>query len=206
MSAAEEEKESEQDPDAQNKRRSYVFRIHDNKWYEIHNVLNDAQQTPNMNEFLRLTGDEAAPMANAQEEIPPGKKHLQELAFLVGTWQNIDDEKDQRVFQWINNQSYMMLSMGDYREIIGWDLVHECIVSWSYGTDGGQGRGLWTKEGNKWRFIARSFLDRWGKPMQPFGVTIEQLDDTTMKITSLEQDANGKPTYEATFKRTHSEQ
>ena len=31
-----------------------------------------------------------------------------------------------------------MFHAGDYREVIGWDLVHERIVSWNYGTDGGQ--------------------------------------------------------------------
>ena len=44
-------------------------------------------------------------------------------------------------------------------------------------------------------------LDRCGNPMQPWAMTIEMLDENTMKQTSVTTDKNGKPDYEATFKR-----
>jgi hypothetical protein len=190
-----------EDAAATPERYRYAFKIQNDQWHEVHGLFQGNPEVPNINIYDRVTADSAAPAAKAEPEVPVGKIQLQQIAFLIGTWQNVADENDRRVFEWINNQSYIMFHVGDYREVIGWDLVHERIVSWNYGTDGGQGRGLWVKEGDKWRCTTRSFLDRWGNPMQPWAMTIEMLDENTMKQTSLTTDKNGKPDYEATFKR-----
>jgi hypothetical protein len=195
------EQDSQESTPEPSQRTKYVFRIHDNQWHEVHGLWIDSAQAPRVNIYARAAGDAPVASANPEERVPPGKEQLQQLAFVIGAWQNVADPKDRRVFEWINNNSYIMFLWGDYREIIGWDLVHERIVSWGYGTDGGQGKGLWTKEGDTWRFMSRGFLNRWGGSMSSYGVTIEQIDNDTLRFTSLAKDANGKPDYAATYQR-----
>lgn len=202
----EEEETAARDANSAQKKASYAFKILDNKWYEAQGFQIDNDRIPRMNIFSRVTESSPAAAATAEARLPPGKEHLQELAFLIGTWQNADNPKDQRSFEWINNKSYIMFLAGDYREIIGWDLVHERIVSWGYGTDGGQGKGLWTKEGDQWKCVSRGFLDRWGGSLQPFGSTIEQIDENTLRISSLNKDSTGKPASVTTLKRVTTEE
>ncbi|MCU0959912.1 MAG: hypothetical protein MUF48_07380 [Pirellulaceae bacterium] len=197
---AEESDQATPSPDA---RFSYVFKIHNNTWHEVQGLRRDLAEAPSINIYQRVTGDPAtpAPVSSEPEATPPGKQELQPLAFLIGNWQNSSDPNDRRTYEWINNKSYIMFLLGDYREVIGWDLVHERIVSWSYGTDGGQGRGLWTRQGDTWTYTSRSFLDRWGNPMQPYAMTVERIDENTLKFTSVGRNADGKPDYEATYQR-----
>ena len=144
-------------------------------------------------------------VGQAEKPLSPGQQKMEELSFLIGTWQNVDKEDDTRVYSWINNKSYIMFVAGQYREIIGWDLQHERIVSWCFGTDGGQGRSLWVKEGDNWRYTGRGFLDRWGKPMRVYSMTIDLPDSDTLKFTGVATDADGKPDYLATYKRVKTD-
>ncbi len=187
------------------KKVGYAFKILGNKWYEAQGFQIDNDRIPPYEHLQPRCGEFPAAAATGEARVPPGKEHLQELAFLIGTWQNAENPKDRRSFEWINKKSYIMFLAGDYREIIGWDLVHERIVSWGYGTDGGQGKGLWTKEGDQWKFVSRGFLDRWGGSLQPFGVTIEQIDENTIRLSSLNKDSTGKPASVTTLKKVSTE-
>lgn len=136
--------------------------------------------------------------------LSPGQIQMQDLAPLVGTWQNIQKESDVRSFEWINNKSYLMFKSGEYREIIGWDLVHERIVSWCFGTDGGQGTALWTREGEGWRCVSRGFLTRFGEAMKTNAFTLSMPAHDTLVITSVSRNADGGPEWSTTFKRKDS--
>ena len=90
---------------------------------------------------------------------------MKELAFLIGEWESEaeDGKVEEWSAHWINNRSYIMITAGDYREIVGWDLTGKHFTSWQFGTDGGQGKAVWTKHGDKWKVETKPyFLDRWG--------------------------------------------
>jgi hypothetical protein len=103
----------------------------------------------------------------AEEEkskLTPGQENMQQLKFLIGTWENESKkELPPMKIEWINNKSYIMLVAGYYREIYGWDLTDEEIVSWSFGTHGGQGMTSWTKDGDTWKGTPKApLVNRWG--------------------------------------------
>jgi hypothetical protein len=117
--------------------------------------------------------------------LTPGQQAMQKLAFLIGEWENRkSDGTTERVSsRWINNESYMLTSIGDYTEIAGWDLEEKQIVSWGFGTHGGQGKYYWTQVDDKtWTCEAKpAFLDRHGKPFKSHNIfTI--IDNDTLKV------------------------
>ncbi|MFO7907014.1 MAG: hypothetical protein R6U98_30435 [Pirellulaceae bacterium] len=140
---------------------------------------------------------------NEKKQLPPGKEKIQDLAFLIGTWQQVEDENRTSTFRWINNHSYIELVAGNYRELIGWDIVHERIVSWCFGTDGGQGRALWTQEDGKWTVVRKSFLDRWGNPLPPAIFVIDLIDENTHK--TIKKSLDGQVQSVNTYKRMRAE-
>jgi hypothetical protein len=100
--------------------------------------------------------------ANGQDaNTPPGIQKMQALSGLVGTWRG--DDGNVATYRWINNDSYIEMIAGDYREITGWDLTEKKIVSWGFGTHGGQGKHIWEQQDqNTWTRTCK-WLDRWGK-------------------------------------------
>lgn len=85
---------------------------------------------------------------------------LQELAWLVGEWQ---DESDKATVQtscrWSANQSFLLRSytvqFGDEiastgTQVIGWDARRNTIRSWNFDSDGGFGEAVWSKSGDQW--------------------------------------------------------
>lgn len=105
-------------------------------------------------------------LANAQDErIPPGQQRMEVLSGFVGTWRGTDNKGKETTttYKWINNKSFIEMIVGDYREIVGWDLTDEQIVSWGFGTHGGQGKVIWEQEGENTWSRKSNWLDRWGK-------------------------------------------
>ncbi len=117
--------------------------------------------------------------------LTPGQAAIRKLSFLIGEWENTKSNgATERVSsKWINNNSYMLTTIGDYTEIAGWDLEEKQIVSWGFGTHGGQGKYYWTQVDDKtWTCEAKpAFLDRNGKPFQSHN-TFTIIDKDTLKI------------------------
>lgn len=97
------------------------------------------------------------------DPIPVNKSNyeqLQQLEWLIGTWVDADDYvKIVTTCSWTKNQNFITrsftVSAGDNVEIsglqvIGWDAAENKIRSWTFDSDGGFSRGVWTKTGDDW--------------------------------------------------------
>lgn len=94
------------------------------------------------------------------QEAPSHFEQLKELAFLIGKWQDSDDNVD-ILFdtQWDKyknfiTQAFTMKVLGqddiEGKQIIAWDAVNNVIRSWIFDSDGGYGEGKWEKLDKSW--------------------------------------------------------
>ena len=103
-------------------------------------------------------------MASVREtriKIPSNFTRLENLQWLIGTWENKGEGTTVRTtFQWIAHNSFversysvsqggMVTSSGI--QIIGWDPQAAQIKSWSFDSSGGLGTGYWTVTPEGWR-------------------------------------------------------
>jgi len=85
---------------------------------------------------------------------------LQELEWLIGTWQVSANGKDvTTTYAWDENKTFIRgkysVKEGDKviesgTQMIGKDNAAAAIHSWVFQSDGGFGDGLWTRDGKKW--------------------------------------------------------
>ncbi len=83
-----------------------------------------------------------------------------DLGFLEGTWRTKQNGWQVDVkFEWVPGGNFLKRTFsvkeGDEEEstgvqIIGWDARENAVTSWTFGTDGGHGRGWWSIDGEKW--------------------------------------------------------
>lgn len=95
-----------------------------------------------------------------QRPAAPADDWKHELGFLSGKW--IAEEKDWRVqtsFEWVAGGNFLKrtfeVTNGDKVEssgvqVIGWGPMEGAVTSWIFGSDGGHGRGWWTRDGEQW--------------------------------------------------------
>ena len=97
------------------------------------------------------------------EIAPPPDVHsdLKVLEWLIGNWK----DKDQNVIitftaKWDKYRNFIVqrfkmdvfdLEAMEGIQIIAWDPIENAIRSWVFDSDGGFGKGLWTKQDNGWR-------------------------------------------------------
>lgn len=102
------------------------------------------------------------------EEAPSHFEQLKELAWLIGKWEDSDDNI-QILFdnQWDKyknfiTQHFQMKIYGqddiEGKQIIAWDPVKENIRSWVFDSDGGFGEGTWEKVDKSWYVTQRYTL------------------------------------------------
>ena len=104
--------------------------------------------------LLDRVTDEAAKAANSNYE------KLKALEWFVGGW--VDQDENIRIVtdcSWTKNKNFMTrsftVSTGDKVElsgmqIIGWDAASKQIRSWTFDSDGGFARGVWSKAKDRW--------------------------------------------------------
>ena len=95
-----------------------------------------------------------------QEEIERPYDWKAELGFLVGKWAAKEGEWSVATdFEWVPGGNFLKRTFstnsGDQEQrtgvqLIGWDPLQQSITSWTFGTDGGHGRGNWTRDDNQW--------------------------------------------------------
>ena len=95
-----------------------------------------------------------------QEIVEPPFDWKAELGFLVGKWKA--EEGDWVVtteIEWVPGGHFLKRTFSikeDNAEqrtgvqLIGWDAREQAITSWTFGTDGGHGRGWWSRDDNQW--------------------------------------------------------
>jgi uncharacterized protein (TIGR02246 family) len=106
-------------------------------------------------------------MARVREsELPVASNysHLQELGWLVGSWENKSDAVTARSsIRWVANKSFLQREYSVSRDgvvsasgiqVVGWDPRLEQIVSWTFDSSGGHGMSRWTATSEGWRLIS----------------------------------------------------
>jgi uncharacterized protein (TIGR02246 family) len=123
----------------------------------------------------------------------------QELGFLAGKW--IAEEKDWSVetsFEWVAGGNFLKRSFevtnGDKVEssgvqVIGWDPIEGAVTSWVFGSDGGHGRGWWTRDGDHW-VIQSEGTTAGGEILQATNV-MTLLGDDEFRWQSTDRSLNG---------------
>lgn len=106
--------------------------------------------------------DAAPPEAQTetQTETPAITHPLDELAWLVGTWED-NDGTTQIITEcdWALNQQFLKRSFRVFvdseltlhgEQWIAWDPQLQQIRSWTFDSEGGRGEGLWIRDDNQW--------------------------------------------------------
>jgi len=90
------------------------------------------------------------------------RDHLEELAWLVGDWEEADKSDDMSIhslYVWSRGGNFLTRSVtvkqaGNVTmegwQIIGWDPVEERLHSWTFDDEGGFSEGFFTRDGNRW--------------------------------------------------------
>lgn len=88
-------------------------------------------------------------------------EHLKPLEWLIGTWNDDDDNVDIHFENaWDRNKNFIIQKFSSKiygndeiggLQVIGWDPDAKKIKSWIFDTDGGFGTGYWTESGNTWQ-------------------------------------------------------
>jgi uncharacterized protein (TIGR02246 family) len=131
---------------------------------------------------------------------PSNYDQLQELAWMVGSWVDTDDNADiVTTCRWTANQNFLVQTFKVYIEdridfegtqIIGWDPRNEAIRSWMFDSDGGFGVGRWSGGDGKWTVQSLHTLPdgRQGSSTNVY----ELVDDNAVKYSSIGRQVDGE--------------
>ncbi len=150
--------------------------------------------------------DEGWRLCDVHEYAPPvalaPRDKLQELAFLVGEWQ--DDNEAASVsttVRWGAGESFLVRSYvvsGDDGEpvlqgtqVIGWDPRAEKFRSWSFDSEGGFGDGVWSRTGDEW--IGRLTQTLPDGALASATQVIRQIDADTLEVATVGREVAGEP-------------
>jgi len=90
------------------------------------------------------------------------RERLEELAWLVGEWNETDKASDLTVhsqFVWARSGNFLTRNVTVKRagettlegwQVIGWDPVESRIRSWTFDSEGGFAEGRWTRDRDRW--------------------------------------------------------
>jgi hypothetical protein len=116
----------------------------------------------------------------------------EELGFLVGKWKASEgDWSVTTEFEWVPGGNFLKrtFSIQDSGQeaqtgvqIIGWDVREQTITSWTFGADGGHGRGWWSQDGKQW-FVETEGVSPTGEALTANNI-ITVLDDNTFRWQS----------------------
>jgi uncharacterized protein (TIGR02246 family) len=150
------------------------------------------------------------------EVVEPPYDWKADLGFLVGKWRATDgDWSVTTEFEWVPGGNFLKrtFTIKDGEEeirtgvqVIGWDARERSVTSWTFGTDGGHGRGWWSPEGNQW-FVEIEGVSPRGEEMTAHNI-ITVLDDNTFRWQSTNRSVAGvslENTEPITVKRVASE-
>jgi uncharacterized protein (TIGR02246 family) len=97
-----------------------------------------------------------------EEDEPMVRPHdrLKVLEWMLGEWTDEGSEGLGRtVVAWSKDGNYLLRTLtvhvrgegvATISQRIGWDPLTKQIKSWEFGSDGGHGEGLWTRDGARW--------------------------------------------------------
>lgn len=127
-------------------------------------------------------------------------EQLQDLAWMVGKWEDSDDNVD-ILFdnQWDKyknfiTQHFKMKIYGqddiEGKQIIAWDSVKDVIRSWIFDSDGGFGEGTWKKAEKSW-YVTMRFTLSDGRRASSVNI-YTPVDDHSYTFASIEREIEGE--------------
>ena len=137
---------------------------------------------------------------DAKPAIPVAREKLQQLAWLIGSWQDESPEEHLETdCHWARNENFLILSFratiaGRTRmagiQVIGYDAANKQLRSWVFDSDGGFGEGTWQRKGKQW-FINQQGTLPDGRTSSAVNV-IRQLDDDSFTWQSTNREIDGQ--------------
>ncbi|MCE9553649.1 MAG: nuclear transport factor 2 family protein [Planctomycetes bacterium] len=141
----------------------------------------------------RVTEDE-------KPSVPVAREKLQQLAWLVGSWQDESPEEHlETECHWARNENFLILSFrasiaGRTQmagiQVIGYDAANKQFRSWVFDSDGGFGEGAWTQKGKQWFIHQKGSLPD-GRTSSAVNV-IRQLDGDSFTWQSTNREIDGR--------------
>ena len=136
----------------------------------------------------------------APESPPSHYEQLKELEWMVGTWED-DDENTQIKTEcnWTKNRNFLTRSftivVGDRIEmsgmqIVGWDAARKQIRSWTFDSDGGFAEATWAHHGDRWIVNNKGVLAD-GRKASAVNV-IKAVDDDSFTWQTISRTAGGE--------------
>lgn len=102
--------------------------------------------------------------ADVQQQVVDHFDWKSALAFLEGKWKAEDGKwRVETEFEWVSEGSFLKRTFAVYDgeqkqssgvQVIGWDPLEESVTSWTFGSDGGHGRGWWVLDDDQWEVTA----------------------------------------------------
>ncbi len=129
----------------------------------------------------------------------PSASQLQDLAWLVGSWQAEQNGGQMRVeCQWIGDGHFLerkySVKRGDQvvtagLQVIGWNAQSQAIESWTFSSDGGRSVGHWIPHRGGW-IIENAGMLADGTPTGAVNYFV-RLDDNSLSWKSVERSVGG---------------
>lgn len=126
-------------------------------------------------------------------------EQLKDLAWLVGKWQDSDDNVDILFdIQWDTHKNFITqhFTMKIYghddiegKQIIAWDPVKDVVRSWVFDSDGGFGEGTWEKVDKSWYATMHYTLGD-GRVASSKNI-YTPIDDQSYSFASVEREVDG---------------
>ncbi len=161
-----------------------------------------AQQVAYQARYVRENGKWLIKAINEIElqETSSHFEQLKELAWMVGKWEDSDDNVD-ILFdtQWDKYKNFITqyFKMKIYgqddlegKQIIAWDSVKNVIRSWIFDSDGGFGEGTWVKADKSW-YATMKFTLSDGRVASSINI-YTPVDDHSYTFASVEREVGGE--------------
>jgi uncharacterized protein (TIGR02246 family) len=134
------------------------------------------------------------------KSAPTTSEELRSLAWLVGNWEDDDENVDIiHSTKWNKNKNMLIqhFSMSIYgqdvmdaRQIIAWDPIEKKIRSWVFDSDGGFGQGTWYEHNGSW-FIKNVYTLADGRKATAVNI-YKKINDNSYTWASVGRDVNGE--------------
>lgn len=121
------------------------------------------------------------------------------LGFLEGKWKaEEDDWRVETEFEWVSGGNFLKRTFAVYAgdeqqssgvQVIGWDPLEQSVTSWTFGADGGNGRGWWVLDGDQWEITAEG-VTAGGEVVTATNV-VTIVDDDTFRWQSTDRSISG---------------
>ena len=137
------------------------------------------------------------------QAAPSPYSHLQELEWMIGTWEDNTSEAEVRTTcEWATNKTFLTRSFSakskdrgelEGTEVMGWDPIKGHIRAWVFDSEGGFGEAIWTRDGDRWLVQSVTTLPDGRKASAHNTITHVSDDQYTWESTNRVLDGEVRP-------------